>query len=274
MKRGSLNHLTPEERQAVDKFVEALKREGNGQILLAALFGSKARGDGDAESDVDILIVADPATDELRKQIRKVAPEFPNYEHVNEFWVDRAKWHDYARRKAAFWQNLQRDGVMLLRAPTLPDELTIFADFNEESIVADHNPEIKHYMEVARNASRDSERNFNEGAYYTSFNRSYYAVFYAANAMLATLGLQRSKHSGVKGVFREKFIKTKLIEKKYSDDYEEVMKKREDSDYEVEFVPTEVEARDCLERSKRFVERIEKYLREKKFLEQEKSGSQ
>jgi len=267
MKRGSLKHLTPEERQALDKFVEALKREGNGQILLAALFGSKARGDGDAESDVDVLIVAEPTTDELRKQIRKLTPELPSYESLNDFVMDRSKWQDYARRKAAFWQNLQRDGVMLLRAPTLPDELTIFADFKEEGIVADHNPEIKHYLEVARNAARDSERNFNEGAYYTSFNRSYYAVFYAANAMLATSGLQRSKHSGVKSTFREKFIKTKLIEKQYSEDYEEVMKKREDSDYEVKFVPTEVEARDCLERAKRFVDRIEKYLKEKKFLE-------
>ncbi len=267
MKRGSLSHLTPDERLALDKFIEALKREGNGQILLAALFGSKARGDGDEESDVDILIVADPATKELRNSIRKVTPEFPNYKDVNDFLVDRAKWADYAQRKAAFWQNLQRDGVLLLRAPTLPDELTIFADFNEEGIVADHNPEIKHFIEVAREAVRDAERNFNEGAYYTSFNRSYYAVFYAANAMLATLGLQRSKHSGVKSVFREKFIKTKLIEKEYSDDYEEVMKKREDSDYEVTFVPTDVEARDCSERSKRFVERIEKYLKENKFLE-------
>jgi uncharacterized protein (UPF0332 family)/predicted nucleotidyltransferase len=267
MKRGSLSHLTPGERRALDKFVKALKREGNGQILLAALFGSKARGDGDTESDVDILIVTDTPADDLRKQFRKIAPEFPNSEDVNEFWVERAKWQDYARRKAAFWQNLQRDGVLLLRTATLPDELTIFADFKEDGIVADHNPEIKHYMEVARTAARGAERNFDEGDYYISFNRSYYAVFYAANAMLATLGLQRSKHSGVKGVFREKFIKTKLIEKKYSDDYEEVMKKREDSDYEVEFVPTEVEARDCLERSKRFVERIEKYLKEKKFLE-------
>ncbi|MBI5715361.1 MAG: HEPN domain-containing protein [Chloroflexi bacterium] len=267
MKRGSLNHLTPEERQALDKFVKALKREGNGQILLAALFGSKARGDGDAESDVDILIVADPATKELRNSIREITPEFPHCEHVNDFLVDRAKWQDYARRKAAFWQNLQRDGVMLLRAPTLPDELTIFADFKEEGIVADHNPEIKRFIELARNAAHSAERNFDEDEYYTSFNRSYYAVFYAANAMLATQGLQRSKHSGVKSVFREKFIKTNLIEKKYSEDYEEVMKKREDSDYEVTFEPTEVEARDCVERSKRFVERIEKYLKEKKFLE-------
>ncbi|MEK7440523.1 MAG: HEPN domain-containing protein [Chloroflexota bacterium] len=268
MKRGSLNHLTPEERQALDQFVEALKREGNGQILLAALFGSKARGDGDEESDVDILIVADPATKELRNSIRKITPEFPNYEDVNDFLVDRAKWQDYAQRKAAFWQNLQRDGVMLLRTPTLPDELTIFADFTEEDIVADHKPEIKHFIEVARNAVHSAERNFDEDEYYTSFNRSYYAVFYAANAMLATLGLQRSRHSNVKSTFREKFIKTKLIEKNYSDDYEEVMKKREDSDYEITFVPTDVEARDCLERSKRFVERIEKYLKDNKFLEQ------
>ncbi len=267
MKRGSLKHLTRDERRALDEFVEALKREGNGQILLAALFGSKARGDGDEESDVDILIVADPATDDLRKQIRKITPEFPHREWVNDFVVDRAKWQDYARRKAAFWQNLQRDGVMLLRTSALPDELTVFADFPEEGIVADHKPEIKHFMELSHEALTESEGGFEKSWYRSSFNRSYYAVFYAANAMLATLGLQRSKHYGVKSTFQEKFVKTKLIEDSYSDDYEKVIHAREDSDYEMSFKPSLAESRDSLECAKRFVERMEKYLKEKGFLE-------
>jgi uncharacterized protein (UPF0332 family) len=43
-------------------------------------------------------------------------------------------------------------------------------------------------------------------------NRAYYAIFYAANAMLATKGLERSKHSGVIATFRQHFVKTGMVE--------------------------------------------------------------
>ncbi|MBM3145440.1 MAG: HEPN domain-containing protein [Chloroflexi bacterium] len=43
------------------------------------------------------------------------------------------------------------------------------------------------------------------GLYASAVNRAYYAVFYAANALLATKRLARSKNSGVMSAFREHF---------------------------------------------------------------------
>ncbi|MEW5830137.1 MAG: HEPN domain-containing protein [Chloroflexota bacterium] len=44
-------------------------------------------------------------------------------------------------------------------------------------------------------------------------NRAYYAMFYAALALLATIGEETSKHSGVMALFDRHFIKTGILPK-------------------------------------------------------------
>ena len=41
-----------------------------------------------------------------------------------------------------------------------------------------------------------------QGFLTTAVNRAYYAIFYAANALLSTKGIARRKHSSVLGEFR------------------------------------------------------------------------
>ena len=92
-------------------------------------------------------------------------------------------------------------------------------------------------------------------------NRAYYAIFYAANALLATKGLERSKHSGVIAAFRQHFVKTGVIEVEYSDFYGAVMEDHHKGDYdELEVLDHEVAERD-LNRAERFVACIEERLR-------------
>ena len=98
--------------------------------------------------------------------------------------------------------------------------------------------------------------------YITAVNRAYYAVFYAANALLATQHMERSKHSGVIAAFREHFVKTGLIEPEYSDWYGEEMDARQRGDYTLELVLDEARARELIEQAERFADRVERYLRE------------
>ena len=44
-------------------------------------------------------------------------------------------------------------------------------------------------------------------------NRAYYSMFYAALALLATIGEETSKHSGVMALFDRHFIKTGVLPK-------------------------------------------------------------
>ncbi len=55
--KKSLSHLTSNERAALSALVDRLRQRYSGDLLRVVLFGSKARGDDDAESDLDVLIV-------------------------------------------------------------------------------------------------------------------------------------------------------------------------------------------------------------------------
>ena len=116
------------------------------------------------------------------------------------------------------------------------------------------------YMKHALLMLTVAARNLEDGFYSSSINRSYYAIFYAANALLASKGISRSKHSGVISAFRLHFIKSGIIETEYSRIFGRVMDDRHQSDYDV-FETTKVsEAKVDLDDAVRFVNRIQTYF--------------
>ena len=122
--------------------------------------------------------------------------------------------------------------------------------------------EVRVYVESAHKMLRVADLNLAGGFYESAVNRAYYAIFYAANGLLATQGLGRSKHSGVIAAFRQHFVKTGHIEVEYSRVYERVMDDRHVSDYDVEaFIELE-RAKTDMEDARRFVQRIERFLQE------------
>jgi uncharacterized protein (UPF0332 family) len=125
---------------------------------------------------------------------------------------------------------------------------------------------VKTYLDAAHEALLGSQYNLDGGYYAIAVNRAYYAVFYAANALLATKDLARGKHSGTISAFRQSFIKPGLIEPEYSDIYGSLMDDRHVSDYDME---TEIEperAESDVESARKFVTRIETYLRQEGWL--------
>ena len=126
--------------------------------------------------------------------------------------------------------------------------------------------EVSLYMEHAGQMLEVAAHNIADGFFGSAINRAYYAIFYAASALLATQGLARSKHSGVIAAFREHFVKPGLIEVEYSDIYGRVMDNRRVSDYEIE-IPAEAEAAEKdLSDAQRFVERVEQLLQREGWL--------
>jgi uncharacterized protein (UPF0332 family) len=126
--------------------------------------------------------------------------------------------------------------------------------------------EVILYLERAREALEVAAHNLDSGFFAASVNRSYYAVFYAANAMLSTQGLARSKHSGVIAAFRERFIKTGLIDVEYSHTYGRLMDDRHLGDYEIWASIAAGDAACDLADARLFVDRIEVYLEDKGWL--------
>jgi uncharacterized protein (UPF0332 family) len=62
-------------------------------------------------------------------------------------------------------------------------------------------------------------------------NRSYYAMFYATLALLATIDSESPKHSGVIALFDKKFVKQKILPKEMSIMLHEAFESRQEGDY-------------------------------------------
>jgi uncharacterized protein (UPF0332 family) len=125
---------------------------------------------------------------------------------------------------------------------------------------------VKTYLDAANEALAGGQFNLDGSYYAIAVNRAYYAVFYAANALLATKGLARGKHSGTISAFRQSFVKPGLIEPEYSATYGRLMDDRHVSDYDVDASVEPERAQSDIESARKFVARIETYLRQEGWL--------
>lgn len=128
------------------------------------------------------------------------------------------------------------------------------------------NTEITLYIQNAYEMLEASRILLENDLYTSAINRAYYAVFYAANALLLTKGLSQGKHSGVISSFRQHFIKTGLIEPEYSQIYGRLMEDRHESDYELGLSITSDDAQLNLTDAKRFVVEVERWLKQKNWI--------
>jgi uncharacterized protein (UPF0332 family) len=122
------------------------------------------------------------------------------------------------------------------------------------------------YIEYAREMLSAAAHNIAGGFYSSAVNRAYYAVFYAANALLTTQGISRSRHSGVIATFRQRFVKPGLIETEYGDIYGRIMDDRHVGDYDIEASIDPDRAQADLDEATQFVDRSERYLNERGLL--------
>ena len=122
------------------------------------------------------------------------------------------------------------------------------------------------YIEHTREMLDVAAHNLANDFYSSAVNRAYYAIFYAANALLATQGLSRSKHSGVIAAFRQHFVKPGHIESEYGQMYAQVMDDRHSGDYDVMTSIEPERAQVDLVYAQRFVNRVICYLQEEDWL--------
>jgi uncharacterized protein (UPF0332 family) len=123
--------------------------------------------------------------------------------------------------------------------------------------------DVRLYLNRAHADLLAAGSNIQQGFYSVAISRAYYAMFYAANALLASKGLSRSKHSGVHAAFGEHFVKAGLIEAEYARMLINAFDSRLDADYEADFIARREAAEAVLDDAKKFVARIERYLQEK-----------
>ena len=114
-------HLQANEQAALQDFVGRLLQQGDGRVVSVWLFGSKARGDFEPDSDLDLLIVLEEADGMARDRVHLLAARVSLEQDVliNTHLLSRAGWARLARQHATLWQQVQRDGFPLsLETPT------------------------------------------------------------------------------------------------------------------------------------------------------------
>jgi uncharacterized protein (UPF0332 family)/predicted nucleotidyltransferase len=244
MKTVSLpTHLTDNERGALAALVTRLQKWFGNELLQVALFGSKARGNFDDESDLDVLIVIRPVDKDYMKARRQIMDGTYDleldYDVVFSFLIEDEQ--GYARMRQ--WdmlikRNIERDGIVLWTS------LQIWMDRAVEDLAT-----AKELLRLSR--------------WRAAVNRAYYAAFHVASAVLLWLDVERNKHAAVEAAFNQLVIKPGIIEVEYGRFYREARKWREEQHYSE--LTTRLDgptAKQIVAEAERFVARLGRYLRE------------
>jgi uncharacterized protein (UPF0332 family) len=120
---------------------------------------------------------------------------------------------------------------------------------------------IQYRLDSAQEMLRDARLlKENDGSPVSIVNRAYYAVFYAALALLVTADVEPHKHAGVLAKFDELFIRQGIFPKEMSRILHHAFDMRQAGDYQKSKVITEEQAAEVLISAEKFVRTIQEKL--------------
>lgn len=115
MKTPLNNALTDEELRALEELKSALKALLGDRLLRFVLYGSRARGDYDAESDIDVAIIVKGLTRELKNRILDMVAEIET-EHLTPLSTLVVSEEDFdllKKRERRIALDIEREGIPL-----------------------------------------------------------------------------------------------------------------------------------------------------------------
>lgn len=125
--------------------------------------------------------------------------------------------------------------------------------------MADKRDEGRYWLKRAVNALSASEALVSEELFDDAISRAYYAMFYAAKALMVRDGVTAgSKHSAVVAAFGREYAKTGKIESRYHQMLIEDFEWRQKADYDVFWHADRETAHGRLEDAREFISRISK----------------
>ncbi|MCK4473136.1 MAG: nucleotidyltransferase domain-containing protein [Anaerolineae bacterium] len=118
MNRHFLSSLSEQEQCAIEVFLERVRQAHPQRVKQVRLFGSKARGDSHAGSDIDILLIVDEEDWRFRHAISDIAADVSLAHDVliEPRVIGQARWDEMRRHHFALYENVQAEGVGLVSA--------------------------------------------------------------------------------------------------------------------------------------------------------------
>jgi len=107
--------LNKNQREAISRYLSVLNQRYKGQISEVILYGSVARGESLAESDIDLLIVTANGDQELRDEISMAGYDIILLTGViiSPLVMDLETYEWHKKYSDPFYNNVRRDGIDL-----------------------------------------------------------------------------------------------------------------------------------------------------------------
>ncbi len=120
-----LTQLKPQERAALAEYLDRLRARFADRVLRVILYGSRARGEGDAESDLDVLVVVDDGDWKFQDEValESFEPSLKYSALISPHIWDRAHYSKQKKSRLLFYRNLEKDGIELWTKPQRPQRL-------------------------------------------------------------------------------------------------------------------------------------------------------
>ena len=111
----SLSTLTPKERKAISGFVKLIRQKLGSTVKEIILFGSKVRKNSESDSDIDILIVLNALSWEIKKTISELAAQ-ENMKHnvlISTIRYNVEAWENPVIKSSPFGTAVRNEGIWL-----------------------------------------------------------------------------------------------------------------------------------------------------------------
>ena len=116
---------------------------------------------------------------------------------------------------------------------------------------------VKQRIKRAVDSLNEAKILANEGYWNATVNRLYYACFYIVNALLHKHDLHSTKHSGVRSLFNQHFVKTGEIPIQNATILNELFDMRNDVDYDDYFNADQSQVETLIPEVKNFIKIVE-----------------
>jgi predicted nucleotidyltransferase len=120
--RTVLPDSRPEVRAAITAYVRRVETDYANEVLSITLYGSQARGEADAESDIDLFIVVRHDTPILRQALVDLAWQV-QFEYdivISDIIRGVEQLGRMQARRFPYYQSIEREGILLWKSTSEP----------------------------------------------------------------------------------------------------------------------------------------------------------
>ena len=113
---GIANEWDPDERQWLEEFLRAIKAKHGETVRDVIIYGSKARGDWNKDSDIDVLVILVDEREDERETVENLAYDLSVTADALPLLTIKSEeeWKELGDTGTAFHRSVERDGVSVL----------------------------------------------------------------------------------------------------------------------------------------------------------------